>query len=386
MDLSMFFDPVEAGYPRPESRYPDTWGRHVPVYQDLFPEWEEADVLLIGICEARDMPEMAPAADAIRQRLADLSLPADRMRVADLGNLKGRETAADYHELLAYVLRYLFGQGKTVLLIGGSQDIVMGQYLACDVLPHPIEYAHIDARFDLEDATFRLDRRSFNHQLLFQPDGHLFHYTNLGYQRFVVSDRQRRQLAARHFAALRYGELTGRIEEAEPYLRMADLVAFDMSAVRMQDAPAAADPSPGGFTALEACRLARYAGLGYRTRSFSLTEICPALDQREQTVMLGAMLCWYFVEGYYSRLDDYPLEDRSNLRKYSVRLHASVEVIDFFRHPGSERWWMEVPYPEALNQPARRRVLVPCSRRDYEFAQGDDIPERWWLTFNKLQA
>jgi hypothetical protein len=45
---------------------------------------------------------------------------------------------------------------------------------------------------------------------------------------------------------------------------------------------------------------------------------------------------------------------------------------------------MEVPYQEDLGKLDGRSLLIPCSPRDYEIARNDDIPPRWWLTFNKL--
>ena len=166
---------------------------------------------------------------------------------------------------------------------------------------------------------------------------------------------------------------------------MAHLVSFDLSAIRHSDAPASIFPSPGGFSAFEACRLARYAGLGYRIKSLLLAEFDPEKDANGQSALLMAMMVWYFVEGFYNRKEDFPTEDRSNLRKYSVRLHASVKYIDFFHHPGTGRWWMEVPYQDSLEKPERHNRLVPCSQKDYEFAKTDDIPERWWRAFGRLK-
>ncbi|MFK7923241.1 MAG: arginase family protein, partial [Bacteroidia bacterium] len=216
------------------------------------------------------------------------------------------------------------------------------------------------------------------------PETWLFEYTNLGYQSYFVGSAEREELGDRYFQAERYGDLFNEIEEAEPALRTADMISFDFSSVRFTDAPGSVFPSPGGFSAFEACRLARYAGLGYKVRSFSLSEYIPEQDPQSQGSLLLSMMLWYFVEGFYSQRDDIPLTDRSNLRKYAVQLHASVPSIDFYQHPSTGRWWMEVPYPEALENPALRNRLVPCSVKDYEFARTDNIPARWWKVFNKL--
>lgn len=385
MDLSAFFAPV-TDVPSPVAA--GDWATSVPRYDTTFPDWQAADIVLIGCREARGSaePALAEAANAIRSQLARFSRPHERAKIADLGDLRPRESLEAYYELVAYVLGQLFEAGKTVILLGGSQDLTFGAYLGAEGLAQPLEYVHIDGRFDLESGEQGLAEQAYNRRIFLHQPSHLFSYTNLGYQRYLVSDAQRQVLRDLHYPAIRYGELAGQIEEAEPWLREASLVSFDLAAVRMAEAPAAYGGTPGGFTGDEACRLARYAGLGYHLRAFWLGGLHPRLDPQASSSMLAAMLVWYVADGYYSRRDDYPLPDRSNLRKYAVRLHAPVEAIDFYRHAGSDRWWMEVPYPDGLGRPAARSRLVPCSEKDYEFARTDDIPERWWLTFHKLKA
>ncbi|RMG54733.1 MAG: hypothetical protein D6722_28690 [Bacteroidetes bacterium] len=386
MDLSAFFSPITV--PIPPDPVADSWAAGVPRYESSFPDWQIADLVLIGCREARGGAEsgLEESAAAIRAQLYRFSLPQARARIVDLGDLRERDDREAYYEAMAYVLHTLFEAGKTVILLGGSQDLTFGAYLAAEGLQQHLEYVHIDSRFDLEASERPQSEHSFNRRIFLHEPGYLFNYTNLGFQRYMVSEGQRQMLGDFHYPAIRYGELAGQIEEAEPHLREAHLVSFDLAAVRLAEAPAAYGATPGGFTSEEACRLARYAGLGYQLKAFWLGGFRPALDPRHQTSMLAAMIAWYVVDGYYSRRDDYPRVDRSNLRKYAVRLHAPVEAIDFFRHTGSDRWWMEVPYPHSLGQPQRPGLLVPCSERDYEFARTDDIPERWWLTFHKLKG
>jgi len=387
MDLSAFFEPLapelaELG----EELEAGMLASHSSVYAEVFPDWREADLVLIGCREYRGNgePGLGLAPDAVREQLYRLSLPHEAATLADLGNLRPRETPQGFYEMLGYVLNELIRAGKTVLLLGGSQDIAYGQYLGYEGLDRQIEYVQVDARFDLENASHGLDNQSYNHQIFVHEPGHLFNFSNLGYQRYFVSDHQRKALKELNYSAMRYGDLNGRVEEAEPYLRLADMLSVDLGAIRHADAPGAVEASPGGFSAMEACQLMRYAGLGYQLSSVSFCEWSPEADHHEQTALLTAMLAWYFMDGFYNRYKDQPGEDRSLLRQYTVKLHASVEQIHFFKHLHTGRWWMEVPHPSDLGQPNPRSLLVPCSEQDYLFAQQDDLPERWWLTFNKL--
>ena len=388
MDISPFFQAIDESLsPATYCTDPDMWGRRLQVFETTFPAWEQADVVLMG-CKGPEEWEQPQEEDALyttRAQLYRLSVPSESTKVVDLGNLIPKDSQEAFHERLAYVLGVLLKQKKTVLLIGGRQELSYGQFLGYEELEKQIEYVHIDSRFDLEDSEWKLDTQSYNHKIfLHQPD-YLYNYTNLGYQRYFVTDTQLQVLKDLNYAAIRYGELARRIEEVEPYLRMADMVSLDLSSIRASEAPGIHRPSPGGFSAEEACRIARYAGLGYQVSSMSFTELAPQYDQRDQSALLTAMMLWYFVQGYAHRKSDAPLPNRKNLRKYTVRLHASIEAIHFYRHPGTGRWWMEVPYQHSLGKKRPKTKLIPCSERDYEFAKGDDIPERWWLEYNKLR-
>lgn len=387
MDISPFFAPIDPAIsPTELCADPDMWGKHIMVHEGVFPAWQSADIVLIG-CKGPEEWEQEAKEDSLfvsRIQLYQLSVPSSSVQVVDLGNLIPKDSQTSYHERLSYVLSILLKAEKTVLIIGGRQDLCFGQYMGYESLDKHIEYVHIDSRFDLEDSEWTMNETSYNHKIfLHQPD-YLFNYTCLGYQRYFVSEAQLEVLKNLNYAAIRYGELTGQIEEVEPYLRTADMVSIDLSAIRSSEAPGVHRPSPGGFSAEEACRIARYAGLGYGVSSLSLAELAPEHDQREQSALLTAMMLWYFVQGFAQRKSDAPLPDRSNLRKYTVRLHASIEAIHFYRHPATGRWWMEVPYPHSLGKKKAKTKLIPCSEKDYEFAKNDDIPERWWQTYNKL--
>jgi len=380
MDLSAFFDPLPPY--SPNSTDPSYWGNAIDAYDQNFPDWRKADILIMGCQQPQEGQEFA--AQAIRNQLFTLAKPSGAFNIADLGNLKTRDTEEGAREALAYAMKLCLEAGKTVLLVGGAQDMGLGLYRAYEEKARPIEYVHIDCQLDIMDQAGHISPASFNQTLLTERPGGIFSFTNLGYQRYLVSESQLGWMKERYFAGIRYGELSNRMEEAEPELRMADLVSFDLSALRYIEATGATHPTPGGFTTMEACRLARYAGLGYRVSAFHVSELVPEQDIREQTALLGALLCWYFVEGYYSRWDDYPRQDLANLQRYAVQLHASIPKIDFYKHTGTGRWWMAVPYQDALDDPNGDSRLVPCSEEDYQTALIDDIPERWWRVYGRL--
>lgn len=60
--------------------------------------------------------------------------------------------------------------------------------------------------------------------------------------------------------------------------------------------------------------------------------------------------------------------------KYRVALKRADQEIVFYKSQKSERWWMEVPYPNSKVR-YHRHHLVPCSYHDYEIALRDEMPE-----------
>ena len=45
---------------------------------------------------------------------------------------------------------------------------------------------------------------------------------------------------------------------------------------------------------------------------------------------------------------------------------------------------MDVPYPSHEKIKYERHLLVPCSYSDYKTACNNEVPNRWWQTFQKL--
>lgn len=377
-DLSPYFIPVSTA---PEKFASGLLGTQIDAYTNLFPEWEKAQIVLLACAGSHEIYREDPylAAEAIRNRLYGLSLPTETCNIADLGNIVIHERTESQLQTLAYILYELLEKGKTVLIIGGSQDTTLGQYQAYKI---PIEYVQIDARLDMLTSPASVDPDTYNAFILQQlPYG----FCNLGYQRYLVKAEDLSWIESHNYFALRYGLLEESLEQAEPFLRNADMLSVDLSSIRAADMVGASAANPAGFSATEACKLMRYAGMGYKVSSLNLTEYHPTLDPHGSGAMLAAMMLWYFIEGVYNRIIDYPLPDRSNLRQYAVQLNAAVNSINFYRNLVSDRWWMEIPYQEDIGIKHPRTQLVPCSVKDYEQAKQDDIPELWWKIFNKLK-
>jgi arginase family enzyme len=356
-------------------------------YVTDWPDWESCDIVVVGCPEDRGSRELSGSAiapDQIRRQLYQLYTPKREMKIADLGNLVQSDKMVQYYDRIADVVEEVVKAGKFLILLGGSQDIAYGQYRGYQKISTGLEYVCVDSELDVEDSDFGITNHSYNHKIFRHSPNYLSNFTNLGYQTYFVPMADKKRLSNLYFHGVRLGEIRQNIREAEPYLRNASLVSMDMSAVRSGDAPGSTHPSPAGFTAEEFCQLARYAGLSNRVSSVSITEVQPMKDFNSQTVMLAGLACWYLMEGYYNRRVDEPT-DVARLTKYNVSLQGGTHEIVFYKNPFSERWWMEVPYSDAIGKRNKKTELIPCSQSDYEIARADEIPEKWWKAHHKLK-
>ena len=356
-------------------------------FEGEFPRWRKADIVIVGCPEDRGSKELtgsALAPEQIRRQLYKLSLPKRGIKIADLGNVVKTDAMVHYYDRLAEVVETIVKAGKLLILLGGSQDIAYGQYKGYEKVTDSVEYVCIDSELDVDDSDFGITNHSYNHKIFLHSPNYLSNFVNLGYQSYFVSLSEKKRLSNLYFSGVRLGEIRQDLREAEPYLRNANMVSIDLSAVRSADAPGTTHPSPAGFTSEEIVQLARYAAMSNRISSISICEAQPMKDFNAQTTMLSGIMIWYIVEGFYNRRVDEP-EDLEKLTKYSVSLHGGGHEIVFYRNPVSERWWMEVPYNDAINKRNGRTELVPCSKQDYELARTDEIPEKWWLAHYKLK-
>lgn len=381
MDISFFFHPLDIEHL--DQRYrpnPHALGNVFSKFVGHFPDWTEADIVIFGVAEDRGTAAQrgaARAANLVRDRLYQLSAPR-AIKVADLGNLVHKDDLEDVYAALQFVTATLLKAGKTVLVLGGTQDLSYGLYRGFEEMEQDVELCCIDALLDIWDSEVALTNESVNHAILVHQPNYLHHFSVIGAQSYLISETERNAMQQLNYSVLRMGDLKADFRLAEPLLRTANMVTYDLSAIRMADAPGASHATAAGLSTEEACQLARFAGMGYHTHLMHLCEVNPDLDYRNQTGGLAALLAWFFIEGYYNRMIDRPAADRSNLQRYRVPLDDwSVPEIIFYKHETTERWWMEVPV-EMPGTQQKRPTLIPCAEADYQQALRGEIPERWW--------
>ncbi|MCD0486999.1 formimidoylglutamase [Pedobacter sp. MC2016-14] len=392
MSLSDFFSPLSLDEITPKQGFlTSQLGLKASFYTDEFPELEENtwDIAIVGVQDDRASVNNSGCAlgpDYFRSQFYQLNEGAFNSKIIDLGNIKAGAAISDTYIALKMVVTELIKLNIVPVIIGGGQDLTYAQYLAYEDLEQKVDLVVIDNKFDLdEDDEEGIAARSdtyLNKIFLHQPN-YLFNFSNLGYQTYFVNQESLKVMSKLYFDVHRLGEFSADISAAEPVLRNANMISFDISAIRSSDAIGNANASPNGFYGEQACRIARYAGMNDKLSSIGFYEFNPAYDKSSQTAMLLAQIVWYFIDGFYNRKKDFPLSPKSQYLIYRTTLSDGTGEMLFVKSKKSDRWWMQIPYPTGLSKNERYH-LVPCLYSDYQTAVNGEMPDLWWRTFQKL--
>ena len=366
-DLHDFLIPIDIHALNQDSGYNDgQLAKHIVGYNTEIPDVAAIDIVLVGIGETRGagiFSDDFKAADSIRRQLYQLYYWHFDTTVADFGNIKTGATLKDSYAAIKTVLAELIKMKKTVILLGGTHDITLAQFLAYKELGMVVEATCIDACIDLRNES-ALRSENFLLEMLTSDPSVISHYSHIVFQSYYIHPRMIETMDKLRFDCYRLGVAKENMEEMEPVLRNTSLLSFDISAIKHSDAPAN-KKSPNGFTGEEACMIARYAGMSSRLSSFGVYGYDPQNDVNELTAMQIAQMLWYFIDGKSRNKQEASFEDRNHFNEFNTVV-AEVATV-FLQSRRTNRWWMQLP----------NNKWIPCSYRDYQLTSQNEIPERW---------
>lgn len=392
MSLADFFTPIDLKKIAPKNGYfTSQLGDKIEHYSVDFPDLEQkTDIAIIGVLDDRNAINNSGCGlgpDYVREKLYQLNEGSYTTRIVDLGNITRGETVIDTYYALKTVVNELVRKDIVPVIIGGGQDLTYAQYLGYESLEQKIDMLVVDSQFDLEDDGFaesiETTSAAYLNKIFLHEPNYLFNYSNMGYQTYFASQDSLRVMEKLYFDVHRLGELASNISVAEPIIRNANMVSFDMGAIRSSDAAGNANAKPNGFYGEEACQICRYAGFNDKLSSIGFYEFNPAYDSNGQTAMLLSQMIWYFIDGFYNRKRDFPLNPKSQYLIYKTSLKHDDHEVVFVKSKKSDRWWMQVPYPTGGSKNERFH-LVPCRHEDYKTAASGEMPDLWWRTYQKL--
>lgn len=366
-DLHDFLSPVDIHLLNEDSGYNDgQFAKHITIYSEELPDVTNADIVLVGVDEFRgsgNFSENIKAADIIRKQLYQLHYWHFDTTIADIGNIKTGASLSDSYAAIKTVVAELLRMNKTVVIIGGSHDVTLAQYFAYKELGKAIEATCIDATIDLRGES-SLRSENFLLEMLTGEPNFIRHYNHIGFQSYFVHPRMLETMDKLRFDCYRVGRAKENMEEMEPVLRSANMVSFDINAIKYSDAPSG-KCSPNGFTGEEACVLTRYAAMSSQLSSFGVYGYVPAEDVNELTAVQIAQMLWYFIDGKSRSKQEATFGEAGLFNEFNTAL--TDEGTLFLQSRRTGRWWMQLP----------DKKMIACSYNDYVSASRNEIPERW---------
>jgi len=354
-------------------------GKYTTFFDGKQVDLEDYKLAIISVEEDRSAINnkgCGKAPNKIRKELYELFIHFDMPPLIDLGIIKNGATVKDTQVALEEVLKYLFENKITVIIIGGSQDLTYGQFMAYENSINKLDIVVVDEKIDIKETEV-INSSSFLWHILNNETLFLNSCTHIGHQVFYNNPMSIDILESLNHQTLRLGEVRNSIVELEPFIRNADLLSFDMSALKSSECPANAISSPNGFNGEEACQISRFAGFSNKISSFGLYEFNSFYDVNNQGAKQASQILWYFIEGFSGRKDDFPSEHNKNFMKYIVKLDSSNTEITFWKSTFSNRWWMQMPQKD-------EEIFLPCSYNDYQTALKDELPDKWMRAYSKM--
>ncbi|MCF6365002.1 MAG: arginase family protein [Bacteroidales bacterium] len=335
------------------------------------------DIAIVGIPEERNSKNKgtAKAPDKIRSELYRLYSPT-KIKIVDFGNIKKGKTIKDTYIALTEIVYELLKNELTVITIGGSKDLIIPVCKSYEKGKKQFNLCVCEPKFNLNENKDIFSDETYLSEII-NNNKKLFNYTNLGYQTYY-NPVENINFIQQSFEAVRLGISRSKLYQNEPFIRDADFFAIDINSVKKTDAPGTIKPSIHGFYGEEACQLAKYAGISDKISTFGIFNVNPNLDNNNQTSELSAQIIWHFIQAFYSRKNEFPESVIRKMRKYIVNVDGIDEKIIFYKSSKTGRWWIDVSYKK------KKKKLISCTFDDYIKASGNEIPERWWFFFQKL--
>jgi len=350
-------------------------------------ELRDFKIALLGVPEDRSSLKNKGAKDApdqVRKYLYSLFSHWNSLKMVDLGNLKTGNTLEDTYFALKEVITELLTLDVLPIIIGGPQDLTFANYLGYEPFNKIVNITSVDSVFDLGHHHEDINTHSWLSKIILHQPNYLFNFTNIGYQTYLVNKASVQLMKDLFFDSFRLGEVRAHLEETEPMVRNADILSFDVSAIRHSDAPGCYYSGPNGFTGEEACVITRYAGLSDKLTSIGFYGLNPKYDHRGQTSYLVAQMIWYFIDGFMNRVHDLPYLHSDDYIKFNVTNEDYAEDMVFLKSKKTGRWWMVIKPDNLETNTYRPHQFIPCTYEDYKTAMNNEIPDRWWKAQQKL--
>ena len=255
-----------------------------------------------GVLRNGGRPGARLAPNAIRRclyRLTNNSM--EQLRLVDLGDLVPATTLEETHERLGQVAEAVLRDGKTLLVLGGGNDISYPDARALSrAVNREILVLNVDAHFDVRADTPRNSGTPYR-QLLDEGWVRGESFFELGSEpqcnsRVYTDYLEAQGVTVVPRATWRAQGIVSRLDTLLAQPSRAIFAGLDLDVVNASEAPGVSAPNPLGLTGTELCEVATRLGAEPRVRLLELTEVNPEFDLDQHTARLAATVLWHFLQ------------------------------------------------------------------------------------------
>jgi hypothetical protein len=345
-------------------------GNRISVYNDVSspPDLVNIDIVIVGVNEYRNSFFETDKQDlySLRKELYKLKFSNWKLTITDLGNLPNGNTVDDTYHALYEICKELLSKKIIIIIIGGSNDIIYPIFKSFDSYNNKVNIVSIDNQFDLYQESDLVSGRTYMNKIIIDDSNMLNDFTNIGYQRHLCSHDELQLMEKLFFEYISLGQISENNMKAEPIMRNANIVGFDMKSLSFSASFNKTQGNPNGIDSRLACILSKYAGQSNKTNFLGLFE----LNNNTVSYKLYSEIIWYFLDGVDKRIIESDFNDSQTFNKYIVQ--TSGRDIIFYKSKVSEKWWMLIDTTKNTTV-----TYLPCLESDYLDALNDNIPIRW---------
>lgn len=378
MKLEDILEPVSNSLLADASRrLPATLAKSIlPIISGLT-DVADAKILLLGVYS--DLAETGWSPDKVRESLYGLYKPHGLNGMADLGNIARHLSPTEKERALEFIADYCTRENKTLVVLSPDQNQTFPLFKGMRTHRNDVGVSVIDNTIDMGSVLVDHQAHQYLTNILEDTKAEPQFLSVIGIQNYLVNPLDVDLSSKMYVELMRLGDLRADLKGAEPILRDANLVSFDMAAIRYSDNPDCITSSPNGLYAEESCILARYAGFADKLDIFALFADLTPTTAQNISEQLAAQLVWHFLDGYANRKHEYPLAVASKRQKFIVKLGKDDEELIFYKSKQTDRWWMEV----YVNKKKRMTHIISCRYDDYQEACRQEVPFRWLWYYKK---
>jgi formiminoglutamase len=232
------------------------------------------------------------------------------MKIFDAGNFAANLKLEDALSALEDAVTKLLRHGHTPIVLGGSNDLSLADFLGCHAALRNCGAINIDSHLDVRDYSKGVNSGTPYRMLLDSGELAGKNFAEYGIQEFVNS-RGHLAYAAEHGVKVYTMTQIHSKKNSELFMQayrtisegtQGVYVSFDMDSVKSSDAPGVSAPTSTGLTAEEILECAYLAGSEEKTAMMDVCEFNPKFDIDGHTAKLAAMIVANFLAGIANRI------------------------------------------------------------------------------------